>query len=620
MTAFKNGRAALAVTAGLVGALSLGSAAIAAAPVAAYAEHTVEFQGWNNLSTAKDGTVYAPDGKTALTLRNSGSIVLSPEAVAKNNTSFSIQSFTYYSSNSNDPTDVPADKLDFDVFTYTDVDGNGKYDAGTDNLNTAKDYSYAWQQGENVENGRYVLVVYPKTDATTAVSGPIAWDKADKSKAAYISFQVAQAPKMRLEVKYTGPNEYTGLDQSEYVSVTAWKDGASPVVELKKGEDYDYYFVNEDTNQVVDKIVDAGTYRVVVSSSKYVLANPSEQTFTVRKLDLRGDAFAAATKWSFKSNSTKPGVYAGLGFVRAKANFAPNTNDLAYTGSVIEPSYQFAAKCAYKAADTDGDGKADAWVLDADKTTWVDLDPADYKAYYSREGKAVDLKGKGDYAVSLVHQGNSDIKGETLSLAVTVSGERTYTDVDANAWYSDAVTKARDLKYMTGIAGTNTFDPEGSLTRGQAVQVLYNMAGGREQNDDFFHSSQEGFASYDDVASGAWYAEAVAWAKAYGVVNGYPDGTFRAEQAVSREEFAQMLRNYAAKTQQGTDASADLSSYTDASQLGWSKDAVSWAVANKVMGQGVDWLQPGRTISRAEVAKMVTSFQPDGKLTSSIDR
>ena len=47
---------------------------------------------------------------------------------------------------------------------------------------------------------------------------------------------------------------------------------------------------------------------------------------------------------------------------------------------------------------------------------------------------------------------------------------------------------------------------------------------------------------------------------------------------------------------------------------------MSWAVANKVFGQGGDWLAPQASITRAQVAKMVTSFQPDGKLTSSIDR
>ena len=104
------------------------------------------------------------------------------------------------------------------------------------------------------------------------------------------------------------------------------------------------------------------------------------------------------------------------------------------------------------------------------------------------------------------------------------------------------------------------------------------------------------------------------------MVSGYPDGTFQPNKTVTREEFAKMLQNYAAKSSQGTDASADLSVYKDAGKLGWSRDAVTWAVANKAMGQDTDELRPQDNIKRSEVAKMSVSFQTQGKLDGKISK
>ena len=598
MTAFKNGRAALAVTAGLVGALSLGSAAIAAAPVSAYAEASTQ-----DLTDLQNGTVTLPDGNTTLSFGHSGSMSVTPEQVAGRN-GFAFSDLDYFDSLKNETVHVDSGELDYHIFKFVDTNNNHVFEKSKDHLiagGIGDDYRVAWQNGR-VENGDYVLVVFKK-DAWD-------WTKVDYNDYAFMTFNVARKQAAKVSISYNGPSEYTGQDLSKYVEVTATTNDTGVAVDLKRGEDYDYYFVNQ-KGEVVDKIVDAGKYYLrLVNTKDYTLTGDhSGLIVDLKPLTLKGDADSAT--WD-----SEPGDFDGIGYVRATGMKVPGTDKLTYTGSEIAPTYQFASEPAYKKV-VEKTGRT-YWVLDQDKTTWVDLPAGNIDVRYVKDGKKVALKEAGDYTANVTFAGNANIYGRTFTVGLTVSKDRVFTDVASTDWFADAVYDANTKGYMTGLAGTATFDPYGSLTRGQAVQVLYNMAGGREQNDDFAHSSQAGFKSYDDVASGAWYAEAVAWAKAYGVVNGYPDGTFRAEQAVSREEFAQMLRNYAAKTQQGTDASADLSSYTDASQLGWSKDAVSWAVANKVMGQGVDWLQPGRTISRAEVAKMVTSFQPDGKLTSSI--
>ena len=58
-----------------------------------------------------------------------------------------------------------------------------------------------------------------------------------------------------------------------------------------------------------------------------------------------------------------------------------------------------------------------------------------------------------------------------------------------------------------------------------------------------------------------WYKPAIAWAEQTGVVDGYEDGTFRPDQPVTRQEFAQMLYNYAKYKDYDLTAEGDLSAF-----------------------------------------------------------
>ena len=75
------------------------------------------------------------------------------------------------------------------------------------------------------------------------------------------------------------------------------------------------------------------------------------------------------------------------------------------------------------------------------------------------------------------------------------------------------------------------FSPDVFASRAMLVTVLYRMEP-REQAPG---------AGFSDVSDGTWYTEAVNWAAANGVVNGYPDGTFRPDRAVTRQETAAIL-------------------------------------------------------------------------------
>ena len=96
-----------------------------------------------------------------------------------------------------------------------------------------------------------------------------------------------------------------------------------------------------------------------------------------------------------------------------------------------------------------------------------------------------------------------------LCLALTLfsgtalaAGEHPFTDVPQGHWAGDAVQYVYENNLMGGTDST-TFSPNNTTTRGMIVTVLYRLTG----------EPASGTASqFTDVAAGAWYAKAVAWA------------------------------------------------------------------------------------------------------------
>ena len=174
-----------------------------------------------------------------------------------------------------------------------------------------------------------------------------------------------------------------------------------------------------------------------------------------------------------------------------------------------------------------------------------------------------------------------------------------FADIAPNAWYTDAVQYAYDNGLMTGTA-EDTFAPNATTTRGMIVAILHRLEGEPAAQD----------AGFSDVADGSWYASAVAWAKETGIVNGYSDSTFGPNDAITREQMAAILMNYAEYKGQDVTASADLSGYADADTVsGWATDAVQWAVETGLLkGVANDTLEPQGMATRAQVAAILQRF------------
>ena len=172
-----------------------------------------------------------------------------------------------------------------------------------------------------------------------------------------------------------------------------------------------------------------------------------------------------------------------------------------------------------------------------------------------------------------------------------------FLDVAPNAWYKDAVQYAYDNGLMTGVSDTE-FAPEATTTRAMIVSILARLEG-------VTTAQAAGFADVDD---NDWYATAVNWAANVGVVNGYEDNTFKPNTAITREQLAAILMNYAAYKGEDVSNRADLTSYTDQPST-WAEEAMQWAVAEKLItGVTNDELQPQGNATRAQVAAILQRF------------
>ena len=113
-------------------------------------------------------------------------------------------------------------------------------------------------------------------------------------------------------------------------------------------------------------------------------------------------------------------------------------------------------------------------------------------------------------------------------------------------------------------------------------------------------------AAFTDVPADFWCADAIAWAAEQGIVGGYADGSFRANQIITREQLVTMLYRYA-----GAPASGGcLLKYPDAASVsGFAADAMCWAVENGILsGTAQGTLNPQGTATRAQVATFLTRF------------
>ena len=192
-----------------------------------------------------------------------------------------------------------------------------------------------------------------------------------------------------------------------------------------------------------------------------------------------------------------------------------------------------------------------------------------------------------------------------IGTATTAEVFAPYRDLDAAKWYADGVRYCLENGIMKGM-GDGTFAPNGSTTRAQMAQILFNIEGGKSVSEAM---------SYVDVGDADWFAEAIRWATAQDVMEGYGQGLFGPNDALTREQLVTILYRYAKS--KGIDVSVgedtNILSYDDAFDVSeWAIPAMQWAVGSDLItGKTATTLNPKDKATRAEIATIIMRYMTE---------
>ena len=235
-------------------------------------------------------------------------------------------------------------------------------------------------------------------------------------------------------------------------------------------------------------------------------------------------------------------------------------------------------------------------------------------------GEAVTLSVTPDKGYVLETLAVTDARGKTLSLTPLGKGRYSFimpdsevtikaaflnaadvpvffADVSAGDYYYDAVLWAVRLGITTGTDEAH-FSPNADCARGQLVTFLWRAAG---------KPKAEQTALFSDVGTDAYYAEAVRWAAALGIVTGYSDGRFGAGDPITRQQMAVMLYRFAkALGMETAQSGAGAQGFDDFEQVSaYAEEAITWAVNAAILRGTDNRLMPQALCTRAQMVTML---------------
>lgn len=340
-----------------------------------------------------------------------------------------------------------------------------------------------------------------------------------------------------------------------------------------------------------DDIIDL--YKDVAADTKVTVAKPINF-----KVDTNGKKFDAAKNIVAGSNTT----------VKVTGESSPYTYEFTYTKpSSGSSGGSSSGKTTYKVTTSAvNNGGVNASPSSAEKGASITITLSPDKGYKldkltvtDGSGKTVSTVKKSDTVYTFTMPASAVNVGVSYVKADATPSETKFNDVSANDWFASAVDYVTGKGMMNGTAD-NTFSPKANTTRGMVVTVLYRLE----------NQPSTSAASFTDVASGAYYANAVAWANANGIVSGYGSGKFGPNDKVTREQLAAILYRYAQYKKYDVSGANSLDGYADAQSVSsYAVPALQWAnAAGVVTGKSGSKLDPKGNAVRAEVAAMLMRF------------
>lgn len=206
-----------------------------------------------------------------------------------------------------------------------------------------------------------------------------------------------------------------------------------------------------------------------------------------------------------------------------------------------------------------------------------------------------------------------DADGKWQGYTVSDKGACLHTDyglhdvAGPDYWAHKGIDYCVRNRLMSGV-GAGTFSPDTACTRAQIVKILYNLSG--NQTDYSYY-----YLPFTDVAPGAWYYNAVAWAYCNDVTSGTSATMFTPNAAITRQQLVTFLYRYTVKyAPEFTGNAAPISAFPDAGSVAnWAYAAMSWAVGNGLIqgnahDNGLDYLDPNGSATRAQTATIIMRY------------
>ncbi|MDU6743570.1 S-layer homology domain-containing protein [Peptoniphilus harei] len=210
---------------------------------------------------------------------------------------------------------------------------------------------------------------------------------------------------------------------------------------------------------------------------------------------------------------------------------------------------------------------------------------------YDASGKKISNTYVNNAGVFTAFLDRALIAGETIKLEAK-DKDKNITKIEYKVT-KNAVEEVKAIAYIKGYPD-GTFKPQANVTRAEAAQMFATLLNGGTN----FGTS--GATKFSD-ASDDWYSKAINYVVGKGLISGYPNGTFKPNESITRAEFAQMISGYIKNEKAGSSDFKDVKDH-------WAKDAIDKLNGNKnVTGYPDGSFKPNAKITRAEAVTILNS-------------